>query len=273
MIIDGHAHALAEFADPEMLRRILSELEVDKVVLCPGGGADPHYEPRRPKVKESFLVTNHRILFLSNHLLRRWSKGITDRDVGNNYIFELRKQLPEKIIQFYWANFLDENYYSKMIAAYEKMKFHGIKLHQCVIPFDNAGKNMEQVAKFAAEHNMPIFIHIFSSKEANKLIKLARREPKTNFIIAHLMGLENVIKHGRDLKNIYFDISTYYIISKRRIKKAIKYFGADHVFLGSDTPMGYDNLKMNIEKIQNMDLTREEKELILGKAIAKLLNL
>ena len=87
------------------------------------------------------------------------------------------------------------------------------------------------------------------------------------------MGLENVIRHGKDLTNIYFDISTYFIISKRRIKKAIKYFGADHVFLGSDTPMGYDNLKNNIEKIKNMELSPEEKELILGRAIAKLLKL
>ena len=68
MIIDGHAHALAEFADPVKLNHIMNELGVDKIVLCPGGGADPHYEPQRPKVRQSFLVTNHRILFLSNKL-------------------------------------------------------------------------------------------------------------------------------------------------------------------------------------------------------------
>jgi predicted TIM-barrel fold metal-dependent hydrolase len=273
LIIDGHAHASAEFADPKKLNEIMKELNVARVVLCPGRGADPHYEPKRPKVKQSLLVTNHRILFLSNHLLRRWSKDVTDRDLGNEYIFKLTKKMPGKIIQFYWVNFLDEKFYSKMIDAYERMKFQGIKLHQAVIPFDNECEELKQVVKFAGENNLPIFIHIFSSKEANKLIKLARRFPNTNFIIAHLMGLENVIKRGKDLSNIYFDISTYFIISERRIKKTIRYFGADHVFLGSDTPMGYDNLKNNIEKIKNMDLTSDEKELILGKAIAKLLRL
>ncbi|MHA1532599.1 MAG: hypothetical protein ACTSR6_11440, partial [Candidatus Heimdallarchaeota archaeon] len=79
MIIDGHAHASAEFADPQKLNEIMKELNVDKVVLCPGRGDDPNYEPLRPKVRQSLLVTNHRILFLSNHLLRRWSKDVTDR--------------------------------------------------------------------------------------------------------------------------------------------------------------------------------------------------
>ncbi|NHJ32471.1 MAG: amidohydrolase family protein [Asgard group archaeon] len=273
MIIDGHAHATAEFADPKTLKEIMDELNVAKIVLCPGRGDDPSYEPKRPKVRQSLIVTNHRVLFFSNHLLRRWSKHVTDRDLGNEYIFKLRKEMPDKIIQFYWVNFLNKDFYSKMIDAYKRMKFQGIKLHQAVVPFDNGGEEIEQVAKFAGEKNLPIFIHIFNSKEANKLIKLARRYPKTNFIVAHLMGLENVIKHGKDLNNFYFDISTYFIISERRIRKAIKHFGADHVFLGSDTPMGYDNLKNNIEKIQNMDLPLEEKELILGKAIAKLLKL
>lgn len=273
MIIDGHAHATAEFADPKTLNEIMKELNVSKIVLCPGRGLDPDYEPLRPKVRQSLLVTNHRILFFSNHLLRRWSKHVTDRDLGNEHIFKLTKEMPGKIIQFFWVNFLNENFYSIMVDAYKRMKFQGIKLHQAVVPFDNEGEELEQVVKFAGENNLPIFIHIFNSKEANKLIKLARRYPKTNFIIAHLMGLENVIKHGKDLTNFYFDISTYFIISERRIKKTIKYIGADHVFLGSDTPMGYDNLKNNLEKIQNMDLTDEEKELILGKGIAKLLRL
>ena len=273
MIIDGHAHATAEFADPKTLKEIMKELNVDKVVLCPGRGDDPNYEPLRPKVRQSLLVTNHRILFFSNHLLRRWSKHVTDRDLGNEYIFKLTKEMPGKIIQFYWVNFLNENFFSIMVDAYKRMKYQGIKLHQAVVPFDNESEELEHVVKFAGENNLPIFIHIFNSKEANKLVKLARRFPKTNFIIAHLMGLENAIKYGKDLSNFYFDISTYFIISERRIKKAIKYFGADHVFLGSDTPMGYDNLKNNLEKIQNMDLPTEEKELILGKGIAKLLRL
>jgi len=73
--------------------------------------------------------------------------------------------------------------------------------------------------------------------------------------------------------NVYFDISTYYIISRKRIKKAIKYYGSDHVLLGSDSPLGIDNLKNNILKIRDMDLSEEDRKNILGLSIAKLLGL
>ncbi len=111
---------------------------------------------------------------------------------------------------------------------------------------------------------MPIFIHIYNFKEANKFVEFVRRFPEVNFILAHLMGLENFVKKGKGLKNIYFDISTSYIINQRRIKKAMKHFGVDHVLLESDSPIGYDNLKNNIEKIQKMKISKLEKEMILG---------
>ena len=36
MIIDGHAHSCGDFYDVDKLISILDELNVDKVVLCPG---------------------------------------------------------------------------------------------------------------------------------------------------------------------------------------------------------------------------------------------
>ena len=70
-------------------------------------------------------------------------------------------------------------------------------------PFDINGEEFEQITKFAEENNLPIFIHIFSSKEANKLIKIARKYVNTNFIIAHLMGLENFIKRVYNKRRLF----------------------------------------------------------------------
>ena len=36
MIIDAHAHACGEFADPVKLTEVLDKLGVDKIALCPG---------------------------------------------------------------------------------------------------------------------------------------------------------------------------------------------------------------------------------------------
>ena len=74
MIVDGHAHALAEFARVDSLKEIIDELGVDKVVLCPGGSSETDIKPKFPQPKENFLVTNPRLLFLGNRYLRRRSR-------------------------------------------------------------------------------------------------------------------------------------------------------------------------------------------------------
>ena len=272
MIIDGHAHACGEFGDPKKLIEILDKFGVDKVVLCPGSSNDTT-KPRIPKVKPSRFVTNPKVLFLSNWLLRLTHKRVKNRNIGNEFVFSFVEKYPDRILQFYWVNPKDSNYLKKLGKALDKCKIKGIKLHQCVVPFTNDSLEMQEIATFAATNQLPIFIHVFSSKEANKLIKLARKNPETNFILAHLMGLENAVKYGKDLKNLYFDISPYYIISEKRILYGIENFGADHILLGSDSPLGEDNLKNNIEKIRRMALPEEQKNQILGINIAKLLRL
>ncbi|MHA1366708.1 MAG: amidohydrolase family protein [Candidatus Heimdallarchaeota archaeon] len=259
MIIDGHSHAIGTFADITSLKKLMKELAVDKIVLCPGGGA-PDSKHIVPKYKENFFTTRYR-------------QSHSDRDLGNFYVRSLVEQLPDKLLQFYWINFLDKEYKEKLTKANKDWKLSGLKLHQCVVPFTNDSEDMKFIATFAAKNNLPIFIHIFSPKEARKLAELARRNPKTNFIVAHMMGFEDILKVGKDLTNVYFDISTYYIISRKRIKKAIKYYGSDHVLLGSDSPLGIDNLKNNILKIRDMDLSEEDRKNILGLSIAKLLGL
>lgn len=272
MIIDGHAHALGEFGDVQKIEEIMTKLNVDKIVLCPTGG-DPTKEPKRPKPRKNALYFNPRAHFLSNKFMRLLWRNTSDRDFGNEYVYNMTQQLPEKIIQFFWVNFNDPQYFEKLMDCYHKWRFQGIKLHQPIVKFRNDSEEMKRIARFAGVHLMPVFIHVYSAKEARRLVKLAREHPATNFIIAHLMGLEQIIKKGKDLTNIYFDISTYYIISQKRILKAMKHFGADHVLLGSDSPLGYDNLKNNIEKIKSMEISEEEKALILGENIARLLEL
>jgi predicted TIM-barrel fold metal-dependent hydrolase len=274
MIIDGHAHAYGPFADPEKLIPLLNRLKVDKIVLCPGASnnTDP---PNIPIKKPNWFITRPRLIFFSNFFLRHvhGKKALKDRSIGNDIVYSLRQKFPDRILQFYWVNFQDSNYLTDLQEAYNKMTFHGIKLHQCVIPFKNDSEEMRRTTEFAGEKNLPIFIHLYNPKEARKLFQLARSCPKTNFIIAHCMGLENAIRKAKDLTNLYFDISTFYIISKKRIKKAMAIFGADHVLMGSDSPLGYNNLENQLKKIQGMNLSKGDKKKIMGENIADLLKL
>ncbi len=54
---------------------------------------------------------------------------------------------------------------------------------------------------------------------------------------------------------------------------AIRFVGAGNVTLGSDTPYGKENLEKNIERIKELDISAEEKDLILGGNMKELLKL
>ncbi|NHK30696.1 MAG: amidohydrolase family protein [Asgard group archaeon] len=272
MIIDGHAHAIGEFGDLKRLIPILDSLNVDKVVICPGGG-DPSFEPRKPNVKESFITTNPRNHLLSNRFLRLYHNKMKNRDSGNLHVNKMKNSYPNRIIQFFWVNLLNENFEEEVLSSFKKWHFKGLKLHQCVVPFKNNSPEMKRLSEIASEKELPIFIHLYNAREVRRLVALARENPDTNYIVAHMMGLEQIIRYGSDLKNVYFDTSTYYIISKKRIHKAIKYFGVDHIIMGSDSPLGYDNLENIILKIKSLKIPQEERNLILGANITRLLQL
>ena len=271
MIIDGHAHTYGEFSKTETLIPLMDKLGVDKVVLCPGG-AEPDAEFEIPNVRENKMIKVGRFHILGNiFYLRPKHKQFPIPD--NDYVYSLVKEYPERLLQFFWVNPLEADLEKKLRTDFDKMSFAGIKLHQCLNKFSNTDEGMEIISKFAIEKNLPIFIHLYNFKEARKLVKLARQYPKANYIIAHLMGFEAIARKGRDLKNVYFDISPYYIISEKRIKLVMKKFGDDKVLLGTDSPLGDRNLELNIKKIRKMDLTKNQKEKILGGNIARLLHI
>ena len=272
MIIDGHAHATGEFSDPSKLIPLLDSLGVDKIVLCPGP-VDIEGIFDIPKISYTPISKIGRLIFFGNKYILKHEVEDDYFDRGNELISSMTKKYPDRILHFYWVDPLDKNAIDKLEKQMRLSKIQGIKLHQCLSNFSNDSLEMNKLAEFASKYKLPIFTHIFSPLEVKRLLKLARKHPKTNFIFAHFIGLEIAKRKAKDLDNLFFDISTYYIISKRRIRFAVKHFGADHVLLGSDSPFGEKNLENNIKKIKGMRLSEEAKEMILGKNMAKLLNL
>ena len=55
--------------------------------------------------------------------------------------------------------------------------------------------------------------------------------------------------------------------------KAVDHFGADKIVLGSDTPFGRNNLRRNIERVERLPLSQDEKGRILGLNLAELLRM
>jgi len=63
------------------------------------------------------------------------------------------------------------------------------------------------------------------------------------------------------------------LVSTQRVLKAIDFFGAEKLLMGTDTPYGKNNLKGNIDRIRTLPIPEEQKHLILGDNMAQLLGI
>ena len=145
---------------------------------------------------------------------------------------------------------------------------------ECWENFSIDSKFFKEVAIWTENHDLPLFIHLYSDRDVYKLIKYKKDHPNLKLIVAHLFGLEIFIENDMSDDNLYFDISPLQLISEKRLKMAIKYVGVSRIIMGTDTPYGAkDNLKRSISRIRNLDLTKDDKDLILGLNMKELLKL
>ena len=73
--------------------------------------------------------------------------------------------------------------------------------------------------------------------------------------------------------NIYFDMTHPMSWSKDQLELAVKTCGADHLLLGSSFPVFYEWMARSVGSVKALDVTQEEKDLMLGGNAAKLFNL
>lgn len=273
VIIDAHAHACGDFLKPDNIVKILNENKADKVILVPGEfNSEKNYA--MPNLAKHFQ--NKDVIGITNVLTKItiFLTGAAKQvNKGNEYVYSLTQKYPERIIQFYWVllhSLKDEN---GLDTVLNQWNFRGIKLHQCWEFFKIRSEKFDMVAGWAKKNNLPIFIHFYSKKEVREFIHYIKSHPDITFIIGHLYGLESYIRSGLDFENVYFEISAPQLISLKRLQKAVDHFGAHKIVLGSDTPYGRNNLKLNIQRVHSLPISEEEKKLILGTNMQKLLNL
>ena len=273
MIIDAHAHACGAFLNGNDIIKILDKNNVDKVILVPGEfGSDKNYS--LPELAAKFPNTD--VVSFTN-LMTKVVIGIKGAakqiGEGNAYVYSLAKEYPERIIQFYWVRLSLSTALDNLERHYTEYGFKGIKLHQCWESFKIGSDNFHKVGEWAASKNLPIFVHLFTKSQAAQLAKYIREHSNTIFIIGHLFGLKRYIGASINSNNIFFEISTPQLVSIQRLMKAIQCFGAKRILMGSDTPYGQNNLELNIKRIRALNITDEEKNLILGNNMKKLLGI
>jgi uncharacterized protein len=270
MIIDGHGHSCGEYLTSDSISDYLSKNNVDYVVLVPGQkGSKKTY-----KFKEKAFNKEKEILDGTNKLVK-FTIGLTNSikhiPIGNINIFEMKNN-NNKIKQFFWA--IKSYTINKIQSEYDKMKFDGIKLHQCWERNNFTSSWFVDLIDWLISVDIPLFIHLYSNEDVISIMHIIKKYPKLKIIIAHCYGLEKIITLSSiQLENIFFDISNNYFVPKRRIENALKIVGSTKFTLGSDTPYGLNALKLTIDRVTGLELNESEIDNILGINMKHLLKI
>lgn len=104
MIIDIHAHAAGNYGSVDSIKNTAAKYDIGKIVLCtsPKNNQNLQEPPSMPfkQRPDSIYMMNRMNRFAYKHFFK-------DNGDGNQYVYELKSQLPELIVQFLWINPLD----------------------------------------------------------------------------------------------------------------------------------------------------------------------
>jgi len=198
------------------------------------------------------------------------------RHGGNEATAELMKQLKGRVVGQYVPNvFEDPNTVQEKVKEAAKVfGFRGIKLHPWVSAFPLNHPMVYPVFDVASKYRLSVLAHSARSEFTTPMlfVDIARRYPDVPVIMGH-MGKQHthydVLPAMKLAENIYLETSG----SKLQIllERAVKEFGAERVLFGTDGPG--DLLPAYVARIEDLNVSEEDKEWILGKSAAKLFNL
>lgn len=271
MIIDGHAHMGGEYQDLQAILDCLDNARADMVILCPSDRTRsgtlrlPHFPGKICGENLNYVVNWSLRLVSARQIVQQFI------DTANEEIYRLASFSGGRVIQFFWADPLKEGIIGELEEKLGLWGFRGIKLHQSVHRFHVKSRQFQELITFAQSKNLPVFIHFHSRKEIRDFIDVAG-DYTTRFIVGHIIGLKTFIKKKQAVSdNLFFDISCPPLVSLKRTKRAIREFGPRRIVMGSDTPYGKGNLMENISRIRSLDLSKGNRDRILGQNMKEIL--
>lgn len=166
----------------------------------------------------------------------------------------------------------------------KKLGLKGIKLHPDYQNFVIDDERLFPIYQKCAELDLPIVFHAgfdtvspdFVHAVPEHSARAFKAVPNMTMILAHLGGYlhsDEVEEHLVGLKgNLYFDTAfTAGNISDEQCERIIKNHGADRILFASDCP--WHKCNFEIDMINRLNLTDDEKQMIFYKNAVKLLKL
>lgn len=162
-------------------------------------------------------------------------------------------------------------------------ELRGIKLQPPLQKFDLGDERLFPVFDLARACGLVVTVHMgfdptYPDKPAGPehLVKIMRNFPGLKFVAAHLGGLKmarEVLDVLAGKVDVYMD--TAYCadpwLDRGLFREIIRRHGADKILFGSDFPWHLPS--QELELIRSLDISSEEKDLILGENAVRLLNI
>ncbi len=219
---------------------------------------------------------------LGNYILERIIKNGISRAIVSPffpYVTRVVKSLidnfPEQFIGFCCVDPHNPKA-DQILEKYVRYGFKGLKLHAVHQNF--WPKQAMHVWEKAEKLNIPVLVHSGriwqgDTDSSNPLYyqEIIDRFPKLKLIIAHLGGSfeKEALKLAKKYDNVYMDTSGG---SAKKVMIAIKALGSERIIFGSDMPfIPYGDPGDELNKIRNLEISDEEKQLILGQNILRLI--
>lgn len=191
--------------------------------------------------------------------------GLDDYHLGNDSLLALWERLPDRLIPFMCVNANDNQ--SNIIAELKRMYAAGVRCIKLINHYQEEypgdGPHLMALYEYAASSKMLIINHSWSETEISKI---ASTYSDIDFIFAHYNGdyQDRVLKK---YANVYTNIWNYGPMGW--LDSGIKEVGAGKFMFGSD---GFSNsMSVGIGPVVFANITDDEKRLILGKTIGRLL--
>jgi len=155
----------------------------------------------------------------------------------------------------------------------------GVKLHPDFQLFALNEKKAFDLGEVIAAGDVPLLIHCgdfrYNYSNPEQLIPFLDNFPELTVIGAHFAGWsmwEDATRQLAGRENLYVDLSSsLYALSAETANELIHAYGTDKVLWGTDYPM-WDSVS-EMEYFNRIDLTDEERSMILYENAAKLLKL
>ena len=205
----------------------------------------------------------------------------------NEYLSKVVREHSSRIVGFAWIDDpLDKmKSVETLETAVNELGLRGLKLHPGFQNFSPADQRIYPLIRKAAELKIPIFIHMapiplgtFDNHKPEHIDTLKKNVPDATIIVGHmawqrftdllmLVWAPGIYIETSNGLNMIADL--YGVDFAERL---IRRLGVDKVVFGSDW-MGSSSrmTKENMDIINKMSLTRDEKEKILGENIRKVL--